>query len=440
MNRGLRIKLISIEYLLKLLRILLPTNIYTMKKYILAFFTLCFYSHAIAQTDNKVVIGTIDSIQSKILNEQRKVWVYVPNSGQRDIYSKQRYPVVYLLDGDAHFYSVVGMIQQLSQANGNTICPEMIVVGIPNTNRTRDLTPTQSGYDPFFGNDPELLKESGGGEAFLGFIEKELMPYIDSNYPTQPYKTLIGHSLGGLTVMDALANHTKLFNSYICIDPSMWWDNTNFLTATEKSLSEKNYTGTTLYLGIANTLDEGMDVKTVERDTTKVTLHVRSILTMDQYIKSQKPSGLRYSSKFYENDDHGSLPLIAEYDALRFIFEKYRLKLTMKDFMDSTTDLAAKNKEHYEEVSRLFGYKVMPPESQINDMGYQFLQQKQTTKASSFFKMNVENYPESFNVYDSYGDYFVVVGDTAKAIENFKKALSLKEFAETRKKLEKLLQ
>ncbi|MEO6288741.1 MAG: alpha/beta hydrolase-fold protein, partial [Ginsengibacter sp.] len=88
---------------------------------------ICLFS--VAQTNNKIILGTIDSIDSKILHENRKVWVYIPNSGPNDIYSKQHYPVVYLLDGDAHFYSVVGMIQQLSSVNGNTICPEMIVVG-----------------------------------------------------------------------------------------------------------------------------------------------------------------------------------------------------------------------------------------------------------------------------------------------------------------------
>ena len=95
----------------------------------------------IAQT-NKINFGVIDSIFSKTLNEQRKIWVYVPNNGNASASSKTKYPVLYLLDGDAHFYSVAGLIHQLSTINGNTLCPEMIIVGIPNTDRTRDLTPT----------------------------------------------------------------------------------------------------------------------------------------------------------------------------------------------------------------------------------------------------------------------------------------------------------
>src|SRR5579863_4883472 len=169
-----------------------------------------------AQPANKVILGDIDKIHSKILGEDRSIWVYLPNSGNGDIYSKQHYPVVYLLDGDAHFYSVVGMIQQLSSVNGNTVCPEMIVVGIPNTDRTRDLTPTHVTADPPF-MDSNFTKTSGGGEKFIEFIEKELMPHIDSAYPTEPYKILIGHSFGGLTAMNALIHHTNLFNGYIVI-------------------------------------------------------------------------------------------------------------------------------------------------------------------------------------------------------------------------------
>ncbi|SHE65239.1 alpha/beta hydrolase-fold protein [Pedobacter caeni] len=407
-----------------------------MKKLILsvlaAFFSLC----ALAQKDNKLTIGTIDSIQSKILNEQRKIWIHVPRSWNAD--SKQRYPVLYLLDGDSHFYSVVSIIQYLSRGIGNTICPEMIVVGIPNTDRIRDLTPTHVDAPPPY-TDSLMLKTTGGGERFVSFLEKELMPRIDSLYPTQPYKILTGHSFGGLTVMNVAINHTKLFNAYICIDPSMWWDEMNLLNKTKNVLREKKFSGTTLYLGIANTLREGMDMTNVRSDTTKGSRHIRSILNLDQYIKEQKQNGLRYESKYYSDDDHGSVPLITEYDALRFIFNKYRFKLSPKDFTDPKVDVVNKLEKHYQEVSKLFGYKFPPPENMINGLGYDFLRQKQYAKAGGLFKINVDNYPDSYNVYDSYGEYFLATGDKSKAIEYLKKSLTIKENPESRKKLNKLL-
>ena len=391
-----------------------------------------------AQTNDKVVIGTIDSLQSGILGEQRKVWVYVPDGGGAGIEGRQHYPVVYLLDGDAHFYSVVGMIQQLSQVNGNMICPEMIVVGIPNTDRTRDLTPTHTDIDPFTKDSAAFLKTSGGGENFIAFMEKELMPFIESKYPTAPYKMLIGHSLGGLTVMQTFVQHTDLFNSYICIDPSMWYDQRKLLKQTQKVLEEKKLEGKSLYLGIANTMDDGKDIQKVRNDTSMETEHIRAILELQTALEKNQQNGLRYKGKYYADDSHGSAPLITEYDALRFMFDFHNLKFTMNDFTDTTTALVAKLEQHYTTVSKHMGYKISPPEQMVNGMGYEFLQMKQYAKAGGFFKMNVDNYPNSFNVYDSYGDYFAAKQDTANAVIQLKKALALKETAGTRQKLEAL--
>jgi predicted alpha/beta superfamily hydrolase len=390
-----------------------------------------------AQTDNKIIIGKIDSIESTILNEKRKIWIYDPSKDALDNYAKRNYPVVYLLDGDAHFSSVVGMIQQLSTVNGNMICPEMIVVGIPNTDRTRDLTPTHVDVDPPF-MDSAFSKTSGGGEKFISFIEKELMPYIESHYPTEPYKMLIGHSFGGLIVMQTFVHHTNLFNSYICIDPSMWWDKQTLLKETKKILENKKFQGKSLFLGIANTMENGMTINKVLNDTSGQTRHIRSILTLKKYFENNKQNGLKFQSKYYNEDSHGSVPLITEYDALHFIFDFYPLKLSFKEFTDSSPSLVNKFETHFSNVSKKMGYNIKPSEDQMNGMGYQALGSKQFKKAERFFKYNIDNYPESFNVYDSMGDYYDAIGDKPNTIKFFEKALTIKENVETRKKLEKI--
>ena len=387
---------------------------------------------AVNAQDNKIVIGTIDSVQSKILGEQRKVWIHVPDQGA----SIQRFPVVYVLDGDGHFSSVVGMIQQLS-TGGNNNCPKMIVVGITNTDRTRDLTPTHIDADPPF-MDSTFSKTSGGGENFIAFIEKELMPYIETKYPTAPYKMLIGHSFGGLAVMQTFTHHTDLFNAYICIDPSMWWDKQTLLKQTEKALEERKFEGKSLYLGIANTLEEGMDIKKVQKDTSGDSRHIRSILTLQAALEKNKKNGLKYRGKYYPDDTHGSVPLITEYDALRFFFDFFPLKFSMQDFTDSTGALADKYQNHFVQLSQKMGYQIKPDEAEINYMGYDFLNRKLYKTAARLFKLNVDNYPESYNVYDSYGDYFIAIGDQANATIQLKKALAIKENEGSRKKLEDL--
>jgi predicted alpha/beta superfamily hydrolase len=390
------------------------------------------FSQGKVDKDN-IIIGHTDSLQSGILGEQRKIWVHVPDGAPN---SKDRYPVVYVLDGDGHFSSVVGMIQQLS-TGGNSNVPKMMVVAIPNTDRTRDLTPTHIDASPPF-MDSASSKTSGGGENFIAFMEKELMPHIEAKYPAAPYKILIGHSFGGLAVMQAFTHHNHLFNAYIAIDPSMWWDKEKLLKQVQQVLTEKKFEGKSLYLGIANTMDEGMDISKVEKDTSGDTQHIRSILALQASLEKNKQNGLKYKGKYYPDDSHGSVPLITEYDALRFFFDFFPLKFTMKDYTDSTGALADKYQSHFARLSQKMGYTIKPDEMEVNYIGYDFLGRKLYKSAGSLFKLNVDNYPESLNVYDSYGDYFVAIGDKENAIIQFKKSLSIQENESSRKKLTEL--
>lgn len=406
-----------------------------MTKYRLLILLCVAFLSATGQQHNQVVIGTIDSVYSKTLKETRKVWVYVPNSTPFNIYQQQKYPVVYLLDGDGHFGSVVGMIQQLSEVNGNSVCPQMIVVGITNTDRTRDLTPTRVTSGPYL--DRNFVQTSGGGENFTTFLEKELIPHIDSTYPTAPYRLMIGHSLGGLMVLNTLVNHPHLFNSYLAIDPSLWWDDQKLLKQATIALAQKKFTGKSLFLAVANTLPAGMDTLKVQNDTSNASLHIRSMLQLAGALKRNPNNGLRWTYKYYPDDDHGSVPLIAEYDALRFVFSNYKLP-PFDILMDKNIQGDSVLMAHFDRVSGDLGYKVLPPEPLVNGMGYGFMQNNMMDKAYGFFQLNIQNYPQSFNVYDSMGDWYQARGDKQKAIEYFTKALSLSETPFTREKLERL--
>jgi len=399
-------------------------------------FTLAGCSHPAAKND--IVIGKIDSIYSKTLGEERKIWVYMPMGDNGPSASGQRYPVVYLLDGDAHFSSMMGMIQQLSEINGNTVCPDMILVGIPNTDRMRDLTPTHAA--PSFYVDSDAIKSAGGGEKFTSFIEKELMPHIDSLYPTAPYRMLIGHSLGGLMVINTLVHHPQLFNAYLAIDPSMWWDNQKLLKQTDSALTRDRFDGKTLFLGVANTMPQGMDTAQVRKDTTGNTFHIRSILSLAEALKKNKNNGLRWSYKYYDGDNHGSVPLISEYDALRFIFDYYNEPFANK-LSDSTMSAAAAVqtiKDHYKVISGHMGYNVLPPLQFINGLGYAFLQRKMMEKAGAFFKLNIDNYPKNGDILDSMGDYYAAIGEKSRAIDYYTRALAITNDPETKRKLEKI--
>ncbi|MGB5227395.1 MAG: alpha/beta hydrolase-fold protein [Eudoraea sp.] len=376
---------------------------------------------------NQIVIGQIDSVYSNILDESRNIWVHIPESAKNSTSNNIKYPVLYLLDGPGHFYSVTGMIKQLSTTNGNTIVPEMIIVAIPNTDRSRDLTPSHVDFDFFSGD--SIQYSSGGGNKFLDFMEDELIPHIEKTYPVSSYRTFVGHSFGGLSVINALISRQHLFNNYVAIDPSLWWDNQAFLKVADSILSVNKFDGKALYVGVANTMDEGMIIKEVRNDTTKSTAHIRSILQFVNSIDTQNDNGLLFGWKYYNDDDHGSVPLITEYDAFRFLFAWYTV-VGINRFFDPNSNTSAEGlidllSSHYKNVSDRFGYQVLPPEQFINSMGYGFMNNSMLDKASALFDLNIQNYPKSSNVYDSRGDCFLAQQDSIKALEYFTKALEV---------------
>jgi predicted alpha/beta superfamily hydrolase len=390
--------------------------------------------------DTRIVLGQKDILYSEVLEEDREIWVHLPESATDQTSSSTRYPVLYLLDGNAHFYSVSGMIRQLSTTNGNTVTPEMIVIGIPNTDRTRDLTPTH--VKEVFG-DTLFPKTSGGGKNFLKFIETELMPYVEKHYPTAPYRTLVGHSLGGLMVINTLVDRPELFNNYVAIDPSLWWDDQELLKRAKTALKGPSFKGKALYMGVANTMEEGMRFEEVEKDTSERSEHIRSILEFAKSTDSAAGSGLHFKWKYYDNDTHGSVPLITEYDALRFLFPWYELKGLDSFFEPNSTatkeELMDLIESHYKKVSDHFGYEVLPPESFINGLGYAFLDDPDThDKSEALFSMNVKNFPESSNVYDSMGDCYLAQKDSLKALEFFTKALEVGENDFSQEKIDML--
>jgi len=386
------------------------------------FITLLFCSvciSAIAQKpDNRIVIGTADTVYSKILREKRTFLVHVPHGGK-----DERYPVLYILDGEDHFNSAVAIVQQMAG-----VIPDMIVVGVTNTVRQRDLTPT-----PVTGDNV-----SGGGGNFIKFISDELFPYVDGRYPTAPYRVFSGHSLGGLTVVNALINHTSLFNAYITIDPSLWWDHKKLLKQAQQQLATLNLSKKSLYVAFANNIPPGVDTVTVMQDTLNPRTNVmRSVIPFIKAIKNAKPKGLTWSYKFYPNERHGTIELNAEYDALRYLFNYYAFLTSQFDgHPESNIDsvLAA----HFKMVSERFGYTVVPPESLVNSLAY-YCWSNNPKEAFSLFKRNVDNHPQSANAFDSLGDFYAGTGEKQKAIEAYKKSLSLQDTADTRRKLKELV-
>jgi uncharacterized protein len=357
-----------------------------------------------------VSIGARDSVWSPTLKENRRFLVYTPPSYNDTTFLPRRYPVLYLLDGDAHFHSVSGLIQILGTGiNGTFVVPEMIVVAIPNTNRGRDMTPTKVDRD-LQGRPAPQLASSGGMPSFLTFIRNELIPKIDQTYRTAPYRVFVGHSLGGITTINALYTMPETFNAYVAIDPSLWWDDRLLLKQAREKFSKPGLAGRALFVGQANTIQPG--------DTT-MNVHFNAIVQFNGILESFNTSGLRYAYKYYPNDSHGSVPMISEYDALRFIFEPYNLSL------GQAVEVPGYITEHFARASTVLGYKIDPPEPLV-DLVARVALGRDSTAALRLFELNASLYPNSANTHVALGDFWLTKKDSTRARGHFERALALR--------------
>jgi uncharacterized protein len=394
-----------------------------MKQFLLAAFL--FAALPVYSQNSKIEIGVIDSLYSSTLGESRQVWVHVPAQPKGyEIFAPKRYPVLYLLDGDWHFQSVTGMLHFLSSENSVGIIPEMIVVAVLNTNRTRDFTPTNSTKD-WNGNEQRYLRHSGGGKNFTEYLEKELIPYIDSKYPTEQYRMLVGHSFGGLMVVNTFVEKPNLFKSYVAIDPSLWWDDKVVLKSAAKAIQKDKINDTKLFLAVADTVLASDEVA-----------HVRANMALAKLLEKQSNASLTW--KYYKGENHFTVPLMAENDALRTLLRYEPLPIPEAG-VESPTFNADFVKKHYTHISDQVGYRMLPPEALVFQFALACMYRQLPEKAHGFLKLNMENYPNSYNVFDSMGDYYERQGEKSKAIESYEKALKIKEHPQTKDKLIKLI-
>ena len=168
-----------------------------------------------------LVIGESFALESGILEETRRINVFIPTKWGEAI--EEDLPVIYMPDGGMgeDFLHIAGLLQ-VSVSN-ETMRPFMLV-GIENTRRKRDLTgPTTDERDL------AMAPEVGGSANFRKFLRDELFPVINSRYATTSERAIIGESLAGLFVVETLMTEPEMFDSYIAVDPSLWW-NFNALT------------------------------------------------------------------------------------------------------------------------------------------------------------------------------------------------------------------
>jgi len=276
-----------------------------MKGKLLSLTILLVVSKAATQTlpgkisESDFCIGKSMTIESSILNEARDLNIYLPLNYSVD--SLKTYPVIYLFDGskDEDFIHISGIVQFGSFSWINMI-PESIVVGIGNVDRRRDFT-----YPSNSKRDQKEFPTTGKSEYFIQFLETEVQPFIDATFRTNQIKTVIGQSLGGLLATEILIKKPNLFDNYIIVSPSLWWDDEKLLDNEFTSLDSIE----SIYVAV------GKEGEVMERTAEEL------FRKIEKHIEKDNNNGPEYFFELFEDKTHGDVLHVAAYNALEKIFK-----------------------------------------------------------------------------------------------------------------------
>ncbi len=251
------------------------------------------------------MLGVIDEIQSTFLAEKRILNIYLPEGYYKD--DTTRYPVTYLLDGsaDEDFIHVVGLFQFNTFEWINRV-PKSIVVGIATVDRRRDFT-----YPTTIEKHKTMYPTTGHSDRFITFIEKELQPFIEKKYKANTERTIIGQSLGGLLATEILLKKPTLFNKYIIISPSLWWDNGSLLNEPSTVLLDSFTYKTDVYIGVGK---EGLTSTEAPR-----VMEVDANLLAEK-IKRSKSKAVNVYFDYLPQEDHATIMHQAVFNALRLLY------------------------------------------------------------------------------------------------------------------------
>ena len=331
-------------------------------------------------------------VHSKILNETHTLSVYLPPDYEE---SRESYPVFYVLE------SIYGFLNAVSAVHGDgklsTIIPETIVVGLNTSDRWRDLSPS---HIPDWHGYP--IPQSGGGATYLSFLAEEVIPHIDSNYRTQPFRIIFGHSLGGLFTLYSLTERPNLFNGYIASSPNLEYDNRVVTRKAEALLNANLASPRFIFFNSDND---------AENYTEEIGEFIDAI--------DERAHDIEYHYKDYTEHDHWNVPRYSLGDGLRYIYKDYSLP-------DSVISAGANAiEEFYTRLSSKYGYVVKPMGGYINFLASNLLRQERLEDAISMLNYNVRLFPDSPFVYESLGDALLRADLKKEALENFQRSLMI---------------
>lgn len=335
---------------------------------------------------------TRSTLASAVLAEERGYQVFLPDSYRWA--TSRRYPVLYLLDAQTnagHTVASLGFLMQQGEI------PELLIVAIDSTIRVRDFTQTDW---------PEAWVGGGGADRFADFLQHELMPRVEADYRTQPFRILSGHSASGQFALHMLATRPALFDAVLAMAPSLDWDHGLPARELEAALARPGRPSPRfVYFAYGDDLEQALaaDVR------------------LAGILRTPGEQLLRVAVGAHPQERHGALPLVATIEGMRALYTGYQLPNT-----DAPQTLA-QAEANFQSLGRRLGIAMPIPESVLVDLGYRTLQAGDATQAIAIFERATRENPESANAWDSLADGHAGARHWQQALEAESKAVELYE-------------
>ena len=336
-----------------------------------------------------MMVGEEWTITSKVLQEERQLWIQLPEHYKT---TKASYPVLYLLDAEWNFHFVSGLVRQLTSSGD---IPPMVLVGVVNTNRNRDLTPP--------GPNASSNGRFGGAKSFLSFLSEEVHPWLENKYRLHPYRILAGHSFGGLFTVFALLQQPDFFQGYIALSPSLGRNNEQQVEVAKTYVQKKELPTQRLFLAVGN---EGG----------------YSQLSSEKFIKvlqQAQPEQLSWQYQPWPEENHVSVTIPGFRQGLQYLFQGYNLAHfpALDDYFLV--------EQHYRELSDRLGYTIEVPEEQFEKYITQLLAARDLDYAFFLLEKYQKTFPASPIMLRCYGDAHLLKGELAKAKGYYQRLLEM---------------
>ena len=365
------------------------------------------------------VIGSVLSVQSKILNDEREIQIFLPDSYSE---SNKKYPVLYILDGQRYFLHGVSLQKSFVEFNQ---APEFIVVGVSKKqlDRNRDF--------------------SSNSEKYLDFIKKEVIDYLDTKFRTSNEQMLFGWAYGGGFTIQTMTVEPDLFDVYIAASP---FPLESRLEKIDSLLSQKREFDTMLYF--TSGTDEG-----VVKDGTNM---------LKTLLETKAPKTLDWTFRELEGEEHRSTPFATLYHGIKKYFNYYpELQFsTLKEFTEAGE--LEYVYDYYEKRASQYGFSKELPDwtmftltrnamraedyiqfnafinefqktgflsrlriSRACSIGNFYFKYEQYDKAIAVFELLAEKHPNSERPLNGLGDSYKALKKERKASQYYKRAEKL---------------